>query len=116
MLKKYLAYISPLEDIYGKEFVICSVTFITGDLNHATYRYMMKTDIFKYYYYGSAFEVVELNEKREIINVHDITKDDCEYFGITLKSILTLNCCTYDMLTSNDITYNLKINKFYTCE
>lgn len=113
MRKRYLAYITPIGDIEGKETVVCNTTFLTGDLNHKTYRYVMKTEIFKFYYYGSTLEVVEMDYKNQIVAVHDITKEDAEFFGLSVKSILTLNCKTFDMLASNDITYNMKQNKYY---
>ena len=50
MTKKYLAYISPEEDITGKEYAYCRVSFITGDLDHHNFqRVWLKTDIFRYY-------------------------------------------------------------------
>ena len=113
MNKKYLAYISPIESIEGKEQVMCNVVFITGDLNHRMGNYMMKTNIFRYYYYGSTFEVIEMDKNNQIMDVHDMTAEDAEYFGISMKSIMTLNSKTFDMLGSNDVTYNLKQNKFY---
>ena len=115
MVKKYLAYISPLENINGKDFVTCNVTFITGELNHKTIKYMgIGTSIFKYYYYGSTLEVVELNEQMQIIDIHDIHVEDADEFGVSLYNVLTLNKSTFDMLASNDITYNMKVNKYYT--
>lgn len=114
MTKKYLAYISPKEDIEGKEYAYCSVTYITGDLDHRTFqRVWLKTDIFRYYYYGSTLEVIELDERQQIVNVHDLTIEEAREFGVSLYHVLTLNKTTFDMLASNDFTYNLKVNKFY---
>ena len=114
MAKKYLAYISPVEDITNKEYVNCNVTFITGDLDHQTFHNVwLKTDIFKYYYYGSTFEVLELDDRQKIVSIHDITVEEAKQFGVSLHNILTLNKSTCDMLASNDFTYNLKVNKFY---
>lgn len=114
MSQKYLAYISPVENIEGKEYVNCNITFISGDLNHKTWTNVcLKTDIFRYYYYGSTFEVIELDHMQNIVNIHDITVEDAKQFGVSLHNILTLNENTFDMLASNDFTYNLKENKFY---
>ena len=114
MIKKYLAYISPLEDITGKEYAQCSITFATGDLNHETYRPVaVKTDMFKYYYFGSTFEVVEMDEKKNIIDIHDITIEDAKYFGVTMHNIVALNKKNFDMQATNGVTYNYKVNKFY---
>lgn len=114
MSKKYLAYISPVEDITGKEYASCNITFITGDLDHQTFwNVRLKTDIFRYYYFGSTLEVLELDERQQIIDIHDITVEDARQFGVSLHHILTLNKTTFDMLASNDFTYNLKVNKFY---
>ena len=114
MTKKYLAYISPMEDITGKDCANCNITFITGDLDHRTIlNVKLKTDIFRYYYYGSAMEVVEVDERQNIVEIHDLTVEEAKQFGVSLYHILTLNKSTYDMLASNDFTYNLKVNKFY---
>ena len=115
MTKKYLAYISPLEDITDKEYANCNITFITGDLDHRTFSGLkLKTDLFRYYYYGSSLEVVELDRHQNVVDIHDITVEEAKYFGVSLHYILTLNQSTFDMLASNDFTYNLKVNKFYS--
>lgn len=114
MDRKYLAYITPLADIEGKDYVDCLITFITGDLNHQTFKYAwLRTDIFRFYYYGSTLEVVELDGGMRIVSIRDLTKEDAEEFGVSLKSVVTLNSNTFDMLVSNDVTYNMKENKFY---
>jgi len=114
MSKKYLAYISPVEDIAGKEYAACNITFITGELDHETLQGVrLKTDIFKYYYFGSTIEVVVLDDRKNIVDIHDITMEDAKEFGVSLYNVLTLNKSTFDMLVSNDFTYNLKVNKFY---
>lgn len=114
MSMKYLAYISPTEEMIGKEFAYCNVTFITGDLDHRTFQgIQVRTDMFRYYYYGSSLEVVELDQNRNIVDIHDMTIEDVRYFGVSIHHILTLNSVTFDMLASNDFTYNLKVNKFY---
>ena len=114
MTKKYLAYISPMEDIAGKEYAQCSITFVTGDLNHETYRpVMVKTDIFKYYYFGSTFEVVEVDSQKNIVDIHDITVEDAKYFGVTMHNIVAFNKTNFDMQATNSVTYNFKVNKFY---
>ena len=113
MITKYLAYISPLEDITGKEQALCNIVFASGFLNHQCKKAVLGTNIFRYYYYGSTFEVVEMDEYNNIVNVHDVTEEDMAEFGLSLKSVLTLNTDTYDMLASNDFVYNMKSNKFY---
>lgn len=115
MSKKYLAYISPEVDFTGLEFVPCCVTFISGDLDHQTFRdVVMPSNIFTYYYYGSTLEVVELDDNKNLLGVHDLTNEEISEFGISIYNVLTLNRNTFDMLTSNDFAYNLKVNKFYT--
>lgn len=111
--KKYLAYIVPLEDITGKEYALCDIIFASGLLNHQHKQAVLGTNIFRYYYYGSTFEVVEMDEHNNVVNVHDVGEKDMEEFGLSLKSVLTLNTDTYDMLVSNDFVYNIKSNKFY---
>lgn len=115
MRKKYLAYINPLEDISGKEKVACNFIFLTGDLKHRSIQYNgIDTGFFRYYYYGSTLETVELDSNMRIIDIHDVTLEDAEKFNLCCNRILTFNTKTYDMLASNNFVYNLKQNNFYT--
>lgn len=114
MSKKYLAYINPLEDITGKDKVTCNFVFLTGDLKHRNIQYSgIDTSFFKYYYYGSTLETVELGSNMEILDIHDVTMDDAERFNLCCNRILTFNIKTYDMLASNNFVYNFKQNNFY---
>ena len=93
---------------------MCNVVFITGDLKHRVIQYNgIDTSYFTYYYYGSTLEVVEIDAGMRILDIHDITLDDAEYFGLYCNNILTYNIKNSDMLASNDFVYNLKVNNFY---
>lgn len=114
MVKKYLAYINPLEDISGKENVTCNFIFLTGDLKHRSIQYNgIDTGFFRYYYYGSTLETVELDSNLRIVDIHDVTIEDAKKFNLCCNRILTFNTKTYDMLASNNFVYNLKQNNFY---
>jgi len=122
MNKKYLVYITPLESFTPPSphalyltptSVNCNITFITGDLDHKTIISKVDTDFFIFYYFGSALEVIELDNQNNIVNIRDITKADLLDFNISLRNIITLNNKTFDMLATNGFTYNMKQNKFY---
>ena len=113
-MKKYLAYITPINaNINGLSVVPCNVIFITGDLKHRCYNYNISSDYFKYYYYGSTLEVIELNSDMSINDIHDLTKEDAEYFGVSYHKALTLNLVNGDMLATNDFVYNIRNNNFH---
>lgn len=114
MGKRYLAYITPIKPPVD-DMVLSNITFITGDLDHKTITQLVSKDYFTFYYYGSTLEVIETDNNHNITNIHDMTKDDAMDFGVSLKTVVTLNNKTFDMLVSNDFTYNLKQNKFYNC-
>ena len=114
MGKKYLAYINPLEDITEKDRVACNFIFLTGDLKHRNIQYSgIDTSFFRYYYYGSTLETVELGNNMEILDIHDVTMEDADRFNLCCSRILTFNTKTYDMLASNNFVYNFKQNNFY---
>lgn len=112
-MKRYLAYITPINvNVNGLSIVPCTVVFLTGDLKHRPFTYNISSDYFKYYYYGSTLEVIELNNDLSISSIRDLTKDDADHFGISYCKALTLNLTTGDMLASNDFVYNINQNNF----
>jgi hypothetical protein len=113
-MREYLAYITPVESIQNKEKVQCKVTFITGDLNHKTFIYVISTDYFRYYYYGTTLEVIELEDNSmNIINIHDVEEEDVLKFGLVIKHALTLSEKTCDIQTDTNVIYNMRQNKMY---
>lgn len=110
---KCLAFIWPAEDITGKETALANVKFITGPFMRKIARYMLPTNIYKYYYWGVTFEVVTLTDTGAITEVTDVQKEDFTTFGLGLIHALSYNSITHEVLGSNGFVYKLDQSLFY---
>lgn len=105
VVRKYLAFINPLEDITGKDEVRCNVRFLTGDLKGKALQTVFTTGIYRYYYYGVTMEVVELDTNNQIIDVYDIRHKDFDLFKIDLTRAEAFNGVSNEVLSSNGLIY-----------
>lgn len=110
---KCLAFIWPIEEYKDKEMANCYVRYVTGPFAHKTARYNLKTDIYRYYYWGVTFEVVTIDEQGTITEVADVKKGDLAEFGMGIVHAITYNSGTHEVLASNGFVYKLDQSLFY---
>lgn len=108
---KYLAFIEPMEDLRDKIEVMCKIRIISGDLAFKSLQQVLKTTIFNYYFWGTTFEVVTI-ENGKIVNVEDVKKDTMLEFKLGLVYALTYNNFNHDVLTSDGFLHNLDDSLF----
>lgn len=112
-ITRCLAYIWPAEDIQDKEVALANVKFITGPYERKTARYMLTTNIYRYYYWGVTFEVVSLDENGAITEVADVRKEDLLDFRMNIIHALSFNSITHEVLGSNGFVYKLDQSVYY---
>ena len=112
-ITKCLAYIWPAEDIQGKDMALANVKFITGPYERKVARYILRTGIYRYYYWGVTFEVVSLDENGSITEVADVKQEDLVTFGMSIIHALSFNHITHEVLGSNGFVYKLDQSLFY---
>ena len=112
--REYLAIIEPTESIDGKDKCMCSVSFLTEDLNHRIETHLLSTCYFRYYYYGTALEVVEMDKDKNIINIRDLKNDDMVKFNLSIAHVVSFNALTHDALASNGFVYPFDQSTFAT--
>lgn len=110
-MKKYLAFIEPLEDFRDKEEAYCQIRIMSGDLKFKVFRQLLKTTIFNFYFWGTTFEVVYI-ENGVVIKVEDLHKDTMEEFSITVDYAVTYNAFTHEVLTKSGFLHNLDDSLF----
>ncbi|SCY79321.1 hypothetical protein SAMN02910292_02947 [Lachnospiraceae bacterium XBB2008] len=110
---KCLAYIWPAESIDGKEQALAYVRFITGPYEKKTGKYLLTTNIYKYYFWGVTFEAVTIQDDGSIIEVSDVKRDEWESFGLSIIHALSWNSITHEVLGSNGFVYKLDQSVFY---
>lgn len=111
---KCLAYITPHRDEnLSNETVMCSITVASGELNHTTFNGFVETKYFKYRFYGTTIEVIEIDENKNILSMKDPDTEDLKQFGVSIYAAVTLNRKTLDIMASNGIAYNMRVNKYY---
>lgn len=111
MTKRYLAFIEPLEPIVGKEEALCKVRIITGDLAYSSVTCKLTTGIFRYYFWGTTFEVVTI-DGGVVVGVEDVKKETMLDFKLGVVHALTYNNFTHDVLASDGFLHNLDDSLF----
>lgn len=109
---RYLAFVGPIENHVGVKQVMCQVKVLTGDRAHKTYKMMMPTDIFKYYFWGVTLEIIEMDSKGNLLKVYDIDSGAKEEFNIGMAHALTYNEVSHEILASNGFVYNIDDSLF----
>lgn len=109
MARKYieLAIIEPLDMDFSKEKVWSKVSIVTGEHAHRKYNMLVQANVFRYYFWGSAFGVIQYNEAFELLEIRDIVKEDLQKYHLDLVQALTYNQMTHDVVGTNGIVYNL---------
>lgn len=114
-MRKGIAIIKPNEDINGKEEVLCNVRFIDKANKHFTTNTYIKTNIFKYYFYGTTIEVLELDDNGKVIDVHDLDKNALHEYNLQINYALTLSFMGNKIvsLATNGVVYYLEQSTFF---
>lgn len=111
--KRYLAFIEPMEYLEeGKAEVMCTIRIITGDLAYKILHQKLRTDIFRYYFWGTTFEVVYIDDNMNVYKVEDVQKDTMLEFKLGVVYALTYNNITHDVLGSDGFLHNLDDSLF----
>lgn len=113
MEQKALAFISPIKPFENLFHIPANIDFVTGERKGKSGIYEVTTDIFKYYYFGTTLEVVELDKIGNIINIRDVQPTDLKEFNLNILKVYSFNLNTTDMMCSNGFVYILNQSKFW---
>lgn len=112
-IKKYLAFIEPLEDIANKQEVMCNIRIITGERAYDVLHQKLTTDIFRYYFWGTTLEVISIDSSTgQVVSVEDLQMETMSMFNIGITYALTYNRMNHDILCFNGMLYNLDESLF----
>ena len=109
MAKEYteLAIIEPINMDFSKEKVWSKISVVTGEHAHRKFNMLVQTNVFRYYFWGSAFAVIKYNDAFELLEVRDIVKDDLKRYNLDVLQALTYNQMTHDVVATNGVVYNI---------
>ena len=107
-----LAIIEPLTNDFSKETVQSKVSIVSGEHAHRKVTMSVPVEMFRYYFWGSSFELITYNEAFELLHVRDVAKEDLPKYNLGVVQALTYNHQTHDVVASNGVVYNLDKSLF----
>lgn len=107
-----LAIIEPLTNDFSKETVQSKVSIVSGEHAHRKVTMSVPVEMFRYYFWGSSFELITYNEDFELLHVRDVAKEDLPKYNLGVVQALTYNHMTHDVVASNGFVYNLDNSLF----
>ena len=102
-----LAIIEPFDMDFTKEKVLSKVSIVTGEHAHRKFNMMVPTNVFRYHFWGSTFEVIQYDENFELLDIRDIIKDDLPKYKLGVTQALTYNQETHEVVATNGFVYNI---------
>lgn len=107
-----LAIIEPTESLLGKEKVLCKVSIVSGIHAHRRVQMAIPIEFFRYYFWGSTFEVITYNDAFELVNIRDVIKEDLPKYNLAVAQVLAYNHVTHNVVATNGVSYNLDDSLF----